>query len=67
MQPPDGTLYFSSDRDGTGVLHIYRSRFVDGRYTDPEKLGPEINSEFNDYQPYVSPDEKILLFASVGS
>jgi hypothetical protein len=63
----DGTLYFSSDRDGKGGLHIYRSRFIDGKYTEPEKLGPEINSEFNDYQPYVSPDEKILLFTSVGS
>ncbi len=63
----DGTLYFSSDREGKSGLHIYRSRFVDGRYTEPEKLGPEINSDFNDYQPYVSPDEKILLFTSVGS
>jgi hypothetical protein len=63
----DGTLYFSSDRGGPGTLHIYRSRFTDGKYAEPEKLGPEINSEFNEYQPYVSPDEKILLFSSVGS
>jgi len=62
----DGTLYFSSDR-GNGSLHIYRSRFVDGKYSEPEELGPEINSEFNDYQPYVSPDEKVLLFTSVGT
>jgi Tol biopolymer transport system component len=63
----DGTLYFSSDRGGGGSLHIYRSRFVDGKYTEPEKLGPEVNSEFNDYQPYISPDGKILIFSSVGS
>jgi hypothetical protein len=63
----DGTLYFSSDREGKGALHIYRSLFASGRYAEPEKLGPEINSEFNDYQPYVSPDGKILLFSSVGS
>jgi hypothetical protein len=63
----DGTLYFSSDREGLRTLHIYRSRFIDGKYGEPEKLGPEVNSEFNDYQPYVSPDEKILIFSSVGS
>jgi len=61
----DGTLYFSSDRGGKGV-HIFRSRFVDGKYSEPEKLGPEINSDFNDYQPYVSPDGNILIFASSG-
>src|SRR5262249_30846411 len=63
----DGTLYFSSDHDGPGTLHIFRSRFVDGTYTEPENLGPEINSEFNDYQPYISPDGKTLIFASAGS
>jgi hypothetical protein len=60
----DGTLYFASTRDGNG--HIYRSRRVDGAYAEPEKLGPEINSEFNESDPYISPDEKILLFASSG-
>jgi hypothetical protein len=63
----DGTLYFSSDRDGNGSLHIFRSRFSNGNYSEPEKLGPEINSEFTDYQPYISKDGKTLLFSSVGA
>ena len=63
----DGTLYFSSDRGGPGTLHIYRSRLVVGKYAEPEKLGPEINSEFNDYQPWISPDERTLIFSSSGS
>jgi hypothetical protein len=63
----DGTLYFSSDRGGPGAVHIYRSRLVDGKYSEPEKLGPEINSEFNDAQPYISSDGKLLLFASTGN
>ncbi|HMI51929.1 MAG TPA: hypothetical protein VK525_10475 [Candidatus Saccharimonadales bacterium] len=63
----DGALYFSSDRGGSGTLHIYRSRFTGGQYAEPEKLGSEINSEFSEYQPYVTPDEKILVFSSVGS
>jgi WD40 repeat protein len=63
----DGTLYFTSDRGGPNTLHIYRSRLVDGRYTEPEKLGPEINSDFLDHQPYISPDGKILIFVSAGA
>ncbi|HSS99842.1 MAG TPA: hypothetical protein VLK33_22565 [Terriglobales bacterium] len=62
----DGTLYFSSDRGGAGGLHIYRTRLVDGKYSEPEKLGPEINSQFNEFQPYISPDEKVLIFVSSG-
>ncbi|HEY7089596.1 MAG TPA: hypothetical protein VH518_15975 [Tepidisphaeraceae bacterium] len=62
----DGTLYFTSDRGEGGSSHIYRSRRVDGNYTEPEKLGPAINSEFNEYQSWVSPDERILVFASAG-
>jgi Tol biopolymer transport system component len=61
----DGTLYYTSTREG-GHPHIYRSRYVDGSYAEPEKLGPEINSEFNETDPYVSPDEKVLVFASSG-
>lgn len=62
----DGTLYFASNRDGAHV-HIYRSRLLDGSYSEPEKLGPEINSEFNESDPYISPDETILIFASSGN
>jgi Tol biopolymer transport system component len=40
---------------------------VNGAYTEPEKLSQEINSEFNEAEPYISPDEKILIFASAGN
>jgi Tol biopolymer transport system component len=39
---------------------------VDGKYSEPERLGPEINSDFYDFQPFISPDGKILIFASAG-
>jgi Tol biopolymer transport system component len=61
----DGTLYFASTRGG-GESHIYRSRSVKGAYSEPEKLGPEINSAFNERDPCVSPDERVLIFASAG-
>ena len=62
----DGTVYFASTRDGSGHSHIFRSRLVNGTYAEPEKLGPEINSEFSESDPYVSPDERLLFFASSG-
>jgi hypothetical protein len=62
----DGTLYFASTRDGSGRAHVYRARFVDGAYRDPEKLGPAINSEFTEDDPYVSADERVLIFSSKG-
>ena len=62
----DGTLYFSSDRGGQGGIHIYRTHLVDGKYSDPEKLGSEINSQFKEFQPYISSDGKTLIFVSTG-
>jgi Tol biopolymer transport system component len=62
----DGTIYFASDREEEGHFQIYRARFSGGKYGEPEKLGPAINSRFNDSGPYISPDEKILLFTSSG-
>jgi len=61
-----GTIYFASDREQQGRPQIYLSRLVNGVYHNPEKLGPEINSEFNDYDPFVSADESLLFFVSSG-
>ncbi len=61
----DGTMYFISDRDSQpGHIHIYRARLTNGTYEQPEKLGPEINSGDADVNPYISPDQKFLIFAS---
>jgi Tol biopolymer transport system component len=62
----EGTLYFASTRDGEH-MHIFRARLVKGVYQEPEKLGAEINSEFNESDPFVSPDEKLLVFAASAS
>ena len=39
----DGTLYFTR-RQEDGSEAILRSRLVEGRYQEPERLGPEVNS-----------------------
>ena len=61
----DETMYFASDRDSApGYFHIYRARLTNGKYEQPEKLGPEINSGDAEINPYISPDQKVLIFAS---
>ena len=61
----DGTIYFASDRDSQpGYFHIYRARLAGDHYEQPEKLGPEINGGDAEINPYISPDQKFLIFAS---
>lgn len=64
----DGELYFTSDRDNpAGHFHIFHSRFADGKFQIPQKLGPAINSDFMESSPAISPDGNMLVFASNAS
>jgi len=59
----DGTLYFGSDRPGgKGHTDLYRARFVDGKYAEPENLGDAINSAQEEYEPWIAPDQSYLIF-----
>ncbi|UCC41396.1 MAG: MBL fold metallo-hydrolase [Candidatus Aminicenantes bacterium] len=61
----DGTLYFFSGREsGFGGADIYRAKLVNGKYSEVENLGNQINSAFSDGDPYIAPDESYLIFAS---
>ncbi len=51
-------------KDGMGSCDIYISFLEKGTWTPAENLGPEINSEFWESQPCLSPDKKDLFFAS---
>jgi hypothetical protein len=63
-----GTLYISAVRpDSRGSGDIYRVRYVNGEYQEPESLGPTVNSaEDHDTTPYVAPDESFVIFGSRG-
>ncbi|OGU61888.1 MAG: hypothetical protein A2V66_13535 [Ignavibacteria bacterium RBG_13_36_8] len=53
------TLYYT----GNKKRGIYRSKFVDGKYLEPERLpDEEINYLFNCAHPYIAPDESYLIF-----
>ena len=63
----DGTLYFGSGRKGgKGGIDLYRSRFVNGKYQEPENLGEAINTTFDEFEPYIAPDESFLIFMAAG-
>jgi Tol biopolymer transport system component len=63
----NGTIYFGSDRQGgKGRTDIYRSRLVNGKYTEAENLGEAINTQFNEYEPLIAPDESFLIFMAGG-
>lgn len=62
------TLYFSSDRKGgRGGLDLYMvKRNIDGTWGEPENLGMEINTPYDENFPNIAPDGKTLYFASKG-
>jgi len=61
----NGNLYFSSNYpDSKGRFDIYMSEYKDGKYTKPVNLGDSINTEYLEQEPYISPDECYLIFAS---
>jgi hypothetical protein len=62
----DDTLYFASGRPGgKGSSDLWRARWIDGHYTEPENLGG-INTEGYESQPAISADQSTLVFASIG-
>ena len=64
MMTNNGSIYFSSQREGVGTNNIYRSKLVNGKYTKVEKLCDAINTKHREFDPYISPDETLLIFTS---
>ena len=61
----NGNIYFMKDDTmGYGGYDIYKSELKDGVYQTPVNLGSNINSRFNDEDPYISPDERFMIFMS---
>jgi len=60
------TIYFASDMFGThGKADIYRARYVDGKWENPENLGDVINTTEDEFFPYIS-KTNVLYFSSLG-
>lgn len=60
-----GNMYFASERNNKKFqADIYKAEFANGVYSHPVKLGEPVNSEYNDGDPLISPDETFLIFHS---
>lgn len=60
-----GNRYFSGRLPHVeGTVAFFRSKYVDGKYQEPEALGKTINSEFLDYAYHIDPDERFIIFSS---
>jgi hypothetical protein len=64
---PDGSfIVFSSDRPGGyGETDLYISFKRGSGWTEPENLGPEINTDQQEISPYINPNGN-LLYSSKG-
>lgn len=62
------TIYFSSDRPGGhGGLDIYKcEKDKNNEWGEPVNMGSQINSEYDEDSPFLSPDAKTLFFSSNG-
>ncbi|HDZ41954.1 MAG TPA: hypothetical protein ENH59_09810 [Bacteroidetes bacterium] len=65
----DSIMVFTSDRPGgLGGFDLYYSVFRDGKWSSPYNMGPEINTEHNEYRPLIGScpgfGNHFLLFSS---
>ncbi len=67
LSPDKRDLYFASRRSGGyGGSDIYVSHFMNGRWSNPENMGPEINTAGDESCPFIHADNQTLYFTSNG-
>ena len=68
LSPDKRDLYFASKRfGGYGGSDIYVSHLrLDGSWSDPENLGPTINTSADEQCPFIHADNQTLFFTSNG-
>ena len=62
------TLYFVSNRPGgQGGYDIWKTSLSeDGKWEQPQNLGPTVNTPYDESSPYIHADNRTLYFASNG-
>ncbi len=58
-----GNLYFTRNNDDAGD-DIFISELKDGKYTAPQPLPETVNSKGDDFNAFIDPDEKYIIFSS---
>jgi len=62
----DGTLYFTRAEKGSRIHYIYRSKFIAGKYQEPERLPENVNCGTNRYNAFIDPDERFIIVPATG-
>ncbi len=60
-----GNAFFSSNRNGgEGSFDIYTTKILgDSTFSGPENLGKPISTSKYEFDPYISPDERFIIFS----
>jgi hypothetical protein len=59
----DGTLYYFAREPGEQA-DIFAAPEQDGGFGQPVRLAPPVNTEFEEYDPFLPPDGRYMVFAS---
>ncbi|OGU61386.1 MAG: hypothetical protein A2V66_16045 [Ignavibacteria bacterium RBG_13_36_8] len=62
----DGTIYFTRGEKNSNEENIYRSRFVDGKFQEAEKLSGNVNCGQARFNAFISPDEDYIIVPVYG-
>lgn len=63
----NGNLYFGTIRpEGRGGNDLYVARWDNGEYAAAENLGDSVNTAAGEIEPWISPDERYLIFSGAG-
>ncbi|NQZ45157.1 MAG: PD40 domain-containing protein [Flavobacteriaceae bacterium] len=58
----DGTIYFSSNRNGNGLADLYFSKLDNGEYLNAERID-SVSTERDEESVFISPDENYMVFS----
>ena len=56
----DWKMYYTANSD------LYVSKYDNGKFSSPERLGNNVNTDKEEYNSFISPDESFLIFSSHG-
>ena len=58
-------MFFSSNRKGgEGSFDIYTAKIIgDNQFSEPQNIGQPVSTGKYEFDPYISPDEKLIIFS----
>jgi dipeptidyl aminopeptidase/acylaminoacyl peptidase len=61
-----GNLFFRSGKPGGfGEADLYKAEWVDGKFTNVKNLGPEVNTQYDETDPFVAQNESYILYDTI--